>query len=141
MEIKNFRKEYFFLSNFYPCEVEYEGDIYPSSEHAFQAAKTTDRNARSYFRVCDSAATAKQAGRKLQLRSDWEAIKDDVMYAVVSSKFTRNEHLKKMLLDTGDAYLEEGNNHGDTYWGTVNGNGKNTLGKILMRVRKELGGA
>ena len=31
--------------------------------------------------------------------------------------------------------LEEGNNWGDKYWGTVEGEGKNMLGKLLMKVR------
>ena len=37
-----------------------------------------------------------------------------------------------------DEHLEEGNTWGDTTWGTVNGIGENRLGRILMKVRKEL---
>jgi hypothetical protein len=33
---------YGFLSNFYICDVEFEGIMYPSSEAAYQAAKTMD---------------------------------------------------------------------------------------------------
>lgn len=138
MEIKSFRGDFAFLSNFYPCMVEYEGVTFPSSEHAFQAAKTLDINERMNFRYCESPALAKSLGRKVKLRPDWDDIRDDVMYQVVKSKFTRNEHLKEKLLATGDALLEEGNNHGDRYWGTVGGVGNNQLGKTLMRVRKEL---
>ena len=43
--------------------------------------------------------------------------------------------LREKLLATGDAYLEEGNNWGDTIWGTVNGRGQNHLGRLLMEVR------
>ena len=39
---------------------------------------------------------------------------------------------------TNDAYLEEGNTWGDKIWGTVNGQGANNLGKILMQIRDEL---
>ena len=37
--ISEFQKEYRWLSNFWPCLIEFEGKIYPSVEHAYQAAK------------------------------------------------------------------------------------------------------
>ena len=72
------------------------------------------------------------------MRSDWEEVKDKVMYEIVLAKFTQNPDLKEKLLATGDESLEEGNTWGDTIWGTVDGVGENRLGKILMRVRDEL---
>ncbi|MBR2742423.1 MAG: NADAR family protein [Clostridia bacterium] len=142
--IKSFRGKNAFLSNFYPCLVEYEGMIFPSVEHAFQAAKTLDMQKRITFQVCPTPKEAKACGRKLKLRPDWEEIKIDVMRTLVRDKFTRNRSfqtdLTKLLLDTDDAYLEEGNNHGDRFWGTVKGEGRNELGKILMEVRDELKG-
>lgn len=140
-KIDRFRGKYFFLSNFYSAMVEYEGMTYPSVEHAFQAAKTLDTEIRKGFCVCPTPADAKAFGRKVKLRPDWEDIKIDVMTQLVRSKFTRNdtdEDIRSLLLATGDAYLEEGNNHRDTFWGTVNGKGQNWLGKILMQVRDEL---
>ena len=60
------------------------------------------------------------------------------MYDICYAKFTQNEELKSRLLATGTHLLEEGNTWGDKIWGTVDGEGENHLGKILMRVRKEL---
>ena len=34
--------------------------------------------------------------------------------------------------------LIEGNEWGDTFWGTCDGIGENHLGKILMRIRNEM---
>ena len=76
-------------------------------------------------------------GRRLKLRSDWEEIKDSVMYTCLISKF-QDPEMRKKLLGTGDAVLIEGNNHGDRYWGMVNGEGKNKLGRLLMQVRSEI---
>ena len=81
---------------------------------------------------------AKRLGRNVQLRPDWETVKYDIMYEVCKAKFEQNDDLREMLLDTGDAYLEEGNTWNDRCWGTCRGVGENHLGKILMRIRDEL---
>lgn len=39
--IDSFHGEYAFLSNYYDSPIFYDGILYPSVEHAFQAAKTT----------------------------------------------------------------------------------------------------
>lgn len=140
-KINSFRGKYFFLSNFYPCTVVYEGMTYPSVEHAFQAAKTLDIEVRKGFQVCPTPEEAKYCGRRVKLRGDWEDIKIEVMTSLVRDKFTRNiahMDLRAALLDTGSAELEEGNNHRDKFWGTVKGSGRNELGKILMQIRTEL---
>jgi len=49
MIIDRFEGEYFFLSNFYPCKVTYNGITYESSEEAFQAQKTLDEEVRKTF--------------------------------------------------------------------------------------------
>lgn len=61
------------------------------------------------------------------------------MEDIVRDKFTRNEDLKAMLLATGDEGLIEGNWWGDTFWGECKGQGENHLGRILMKIRRELG--
>ena len=41
-EITEFRGENQYLSNFYPCLINFRKIAYPSAEHAFQAQKTLD---------------------------------------------------------------------------------------------------
>jgi ribA/ribD-fused uncharacterized protein len=135
--INNFRGKYFFLSNFYECEVTFEGITYQNTEAAFHAQKTLNVEERKKFATLNPSE-AKKAGRKLNLRSDWEVIKTRVMYDVCKAKFLQNPELKKKLLETGTEYLEEGNDWGDYFWGTVNGVGENRLGYILMQIRDEL---
>ena len=53
-------------------------------------------------------------------------------------KFTHHPELSQMLLNTGDAQLEDGNTWGDRIWGVYQGQGENRLGKILMKIRDEL---
>lgn len=135
--IDTFDRDYEFLSNFYPCDVTYKGITYPSSEAAFHAQKTTDIYQQARFTTM-TPSEAKRAGRKLDLRSDWEDIKYQIMYDIVLQKFVQNERLQKWLLNTEDAELIEGNWWGDKYWGVCHGIGQNNLGKILMDVRAYL---
>ena len=132
--IPQFTAEYAYLSNFHPCEVQYEGVLYPSSENCYQAAKTLSIEERIPF-VSMTASKSKRAGRKVTLRPDWNEVKLDVMYAIVLDKFTRNADLKAKLLATGNETLVETNFWNDVYWGICHGKGENHLGKILMKVR------
>jgi len=131
--------EYSFLSNFYPCLIEFDGDIYPSLEHAYQAAKTNDPNERKKIREEKQVRRAKQIGRHVTIREDWEQIKVEVMRDLLKKKF-ENPQLRKLLLDTYPHDLVEGNNWGDTFWGVCRGHGKNMLGVLLIQLRSKLRG-
>lgn len=129
-----------FLSNFHPCPVMVGTTTFPSSEHAFQAAKSKDPK-RDWPRFADpevSAAEAKRMGRNVALREDWEEKKIPVMRRIVYLKFAQNPDLGGLLLSTGDALLVEGNTWGDIFWGVCRGTGQNWLGRILMEVRDQL---
>ena len=138
-KIDSFTNDNWFLSNFSPAEVEYEGVNYPTTEHAFQAAKTLDKDERKEFLKNKDPGHAKKLGRKVQIRSDWIDIRKYIMLDLLRQKFA-NDPLKTQLLDTGDIELIEGNWWGDTYWGVCKGIGENMLGKLLMKVRDELRG-
>jgi ribA/ribD-fused uncharacterized protein len=133
-KIAGFRGEYFFLSNFFLAKVKAGGLVFENNEAAFQSYKSKDRELFCHL----EPSAAKRKGRRVQLRPDWEEIKVEVMYNVVFFKFSQNPDLRDKLIATGDAELIEENNWRDRTWGTVNGVGKNLLGKILMRVREEL---
>ena len=104
---------------------------------AYQAQKCADPKDREAFTAMNPAE-AKKAGRTVTIREDWKDVKISVMTGIVRAKFEQNPDLAGMLLATKDAYLEEGNNWGDRVWGTVNGEGANNLGLILMDTRKLL---
>lgn len=133
-KISSFRNEYYFLSNFYEAPVTYNGLTYRNNEAAFQAQKTVNEKERILFTEM-SATQARSTGRRITLRKDWESVKMGVMRELVEAKFRQNSDLAEKLLATGNAYLEEGNTWGDRTWGTVNGQGANNLGRILMEIR------
>lgn len=139
-EIKGFCGEYRFLSNFYPCRVQYQGLAFTSVEAAFQAAKCADPLQRSSF--CDlSASDAKRLGRTVALRPDWEQQKVSVMKELLIRKFQDNPELLGRLLATGTALLIEANTWHDNAWGDCTCSrcrgvpGRNQLGRLLMEIR------
>jgi len=140
--IEIFRGEYFFLSNFYQTPIEFENKVYPSSENAYQAAKTDQQN-RDEFMLHKNGASispgeAKRLGRKVKLRENWENLRLQVMEDILRIKFKPNSYLANKLIRTETRQLIEGNTWRDTYWGSYNGKGQNNLGKILMKIRESL---
>lgn len=136
--IDQFREQYDFLSNFHPSPIKYEGIMYPTVEHAYQAQKTHDEGERRRIAAIRGPGAAKLAGKKIKVRLNWFSYNLQLMYDLVLLKFSLHPVLRQQLLDTGKEELVEGNNWGDVFWGRVDGVGKNHLGKILMQVRTEL---
>ena len=139
--ISDFRGSYFFLSNFYYSPINFDGKTAPTVEHAFQAAKTFNQEQRQSILQTPSPAQAKQLGRSVILREDWEKVKFDIMLMLLKQKFSQAD-LQQKLLDTGKVELIEGNTWNDKIWGCVliNGQwiGQNHLGKLLMQVRADI---
>ena len=135
--IDKFDGEYFFLSNFSASPFRIDNVLFPTMEHYFQANKADNQN--DYLRIAYAPTPGedKRLGRKIQLRPDWEKIKDNIMLTGLRKKFADPE-LRNLLLATGDEELVEGNYWRDTYWGVCNGVGQNKLGKLLMQVREEI---
>lgn len=144
MPIHTFSGRYAFLSNFWPCQIIFEDLEFPTVEHAFQAAKTTNPNEREIVRLAVTPVKAKRIGRQVTLRSDWNEVKIEIMHSLLVHKFSQHDMLRELLLSTGEAELIEGNTWGDKFWGAVLENGKwvgqNELGKLLMSVRSEIRG-
>lgn len=128
--------EYGFMSNFYPSPFKAEGVTWPTVEHYFQAMKTTDKSEWTKFAALDVPGKAKYRGRMVTLRPDWDTVKIGVMEDALRYKFKQNPELAKKLLETNDKVLHEDSPY-DFIWGYQN-NGKDLLGKCLMKVRNEL---
>lgn len=134
--ITDFHGKHWYLSNFSKCQVELDGNVYPSVEHAFQAAKTTIQAERMKVRMQKTPGEAKRIGRKVALRPDWEKVKDGIMLDLLRQKFNQTMY-RNGLLSTGQRQLVEGNTWNDTYWGICNGIGQNKLGELLMQIRHD----
>jgi len=114
-----------------------DGEAYTSVEAAYVAAKTTDIKIRHAVQKLATPGTAKQFGRAIPLREDWELVKIDIMLNLLRQKFKVGTTPAELLAHTAMEELVEGNHWGDTFWGVCNGKGENNLGKLLMLVRAE----
>lgn len=140
IEFYSTKNAYGEFSNFAPFPFELDGCQWPTTEHYFQAQKFEDADYKEKIRTTKSPMIAARLGRsrKVPIRHDWEQIKDDVMLCAVRAKFAAHSQLRELLLSTGDQEIIEKTTR-DYYWGCgTDGNGKNRLGEILMRVREEL---
>jgi len=135
--IDEFKGEYRWLSNFWYVNIEYEGVNYITTEHAYVAHKSIDELFRFKVGKCKTPGAVKALGRQVELRSDWDEVKLGVMEDITRLKY-QDPVLQQLLLDTGDQEIIEGNTWGDTFWGVCDGVGENHLGKIIMKIRKEL---
>jgi len=142
--ITDFRKDYFFLSNFYMCPVKGASDIiYPSSEHSYMSYKNDNKEDHLKLASLKTAREARDFGQIITLRPNWDDVRYNAMKTTLRDKFTRNVKLGQRLLATGDRQLVEGGNWHDLYFGIClcenhQGDGRNALGQILMEIRDEL---
>jgi len=133
--INQFRNEYSFLSNFWYVDIVYD-NVYKSVEHFFQAMKTLDEGLRATIAMAGTAGLAKNLGKTVPLRADWDKIKVAVMDVGLRKKFNYPE-LAQKLIATYPHHLQEGNYWGDEIWGVnlKTGKGLNYLGQLLMIIR------
>ncbi|MER9302910.1 NADAR family protein [Mesorhizobium sp. M0496] len=146
-EIRFYRaseKPYGAFSNLYRRNVVFEGEVFATSEHAYQAGKARKPAVRKWLMEAPSAALLAMAAHGLyywDIAPGWSTTKFDRMRAVLRAKFTQHPDLRRLLLRTGDARLVESataDNEVNRLWGEVNGVGRNMLGELLMEIRNEL---
>ncbi len=146
-EIRFYRaseKPYGVFSNLYRREIEFEGEVFRTSEHAYQAGKARKPEVKRWLMEAPSPSLLAMAAHGLyywDVAPGWSKTKYDRMRGVLRAKYTQHQDLRQMLLSTGDARLVESatvDNEVNRLWGEVNGVGKNMLGVLLMELRGQL---
>ncbi|XHH29708.1 NADAR family protein [Xanthomonas euroxanthea] len=137
-------RPYGVFSNLYRRELVFEGELYPTAEHAYQAGKARKPAVKAWLMSAPSPALLAMAAHGLyywDIAPGWSTTKFNRMKQVLLAKFTTSDDLRELLLSTGDRRLVEAattDTPVNRLWGEVNGNGKNMLGVLLMEVRQEL---
>jgi len=120
-----FSGKYKIFSNFHPCNVKLDGEIYDHVESAYQAAKTHNPLLRKRIQAAHNPGLAKKFGNELELRSDWEQVKFDVMRDLLRQKFSI-PGFREALLETGNEEIVESLDDKE-----------NIVGRLLMELRDE----
>lgn len=141
--IESFRGSHFFLSNFYDNEFTVPTlGVVATSEHAFNALKSTDVDEQQFVLAAATPGEAKRRGRTVTLRPDWDSgMRVRAMQVVLQYKFGSRD-MRGLLLSTGNSRLVEGNTFHDNFWGDCrcggprcSAAGVNMLGELLMAER------
>ena len=133
---------YYEFTNFYEAVVTIDGEDWLTTEHYFQAQKFVGTPLVGTIRMLERPREAFDKSRDPRYsswrRRDWEDVKEDVMYKALQAKFTQHEKLGRQLRETGERKLIEHSPY-DSYWGDGgDGSGKNRLGILLMKLRREM---
>ncbi len=127
------------LSPFSAHEVELDGVVYKTAEHAYQALRTVS-SARERVVAARSPLDAWKQG---QLSKEQDELipgydKDAIMERVFRAKLAQHEDVRRVLLASGSRELLKVFDK-DYYWGTGrDGSGENKMGKLWMKLRAEI---
>lgn len=141
------------LSQWHTCTIEYKGIKYNCAEQLMMAEKARlfgDNDTLRKIMLSNSPKDQKAWGRKVRNFNNevWSVACKDIVYNANYLKFTQNEYLKKILLNTKGELVEA--SPYDKVWGAglsaedplindkKNWPGKNLLGEILTMVRDRI---
>lgn len=129
------------LNNFSAHAIEIDGIVYPTAEHAYQAAKCTDPQGKAEVIAARSPLMTKQISNdkyKSAKDPNWDDIKLGIMENILRIKLSQHPEVRESLLATGSEEIAE-DSPVDYFWGRgKDGAGQNQLGKLWMRLRDEI---
>lgn len=127
------------LSAFSGHMVEYKGMVYPTAEHAYHCQRYTDPAVLDEIKNARSAKLAWEASQKYKSQQmlGFEEGKVALMEDICRAKLAQHADVKEVLLwSEGMAIIKT---YPDPFWGIgLDGEGRNELGKLWMRLRDEL---
>ena len=145
---------YGYLSNWYLSSFELDGIHFSSCEQYIMYRKCMifgDQASADAVLSTDDTETQQSIGKTAKgfIPAVWDGMKQPLLMRGLYAKFTQNEDLKQLLLETGDTYLVEcaASDHiwacgrkltDDRRFDITKWNGQNLLGFALMEVRSAL---
>lgn len=134
--------EFYVFDNFSSFQLEFEGKVYPTSEHAYQSIMFND----SYPELAEKIRLAPSAHDAMKLaqesrnkrRTDWDEVKLSIMKKFLRAKVLQHPYVLNKLKESGNRIIIE-DSWRDSYWGWgADQSGENMLGKCWQEVRSDL---
>lgn len=130
-----------YLSPFSAHRILYNNQEYMTVEHAYQASKFSDADAKEQIMNSPSAYAAWQTAQKLKQNKDLLNENFDklvVMEKLMRLKIQQHQDVQEALLATENRGLLKVYPT-DYFWGTgADGTGNNYMGKLWMKIREEI---
>jgi len=133
---------WYVFDNFAPFQIVWRGKLYPTAEHAYQAAHFINRNPDLAEQVRHTLSP-REASDLANLNSDkddpaWKDKRLAVMEELVRCKIEQHAYVRQVLVETGHREIVEMNDD-DAFWGWGEDHkGENNLGQIWMKLRSEI---
>ena len=137
-----FLEGWYVFDNFAPFQIEWRGKLYPTSEHAYQAAHFTDSapHIAEEVRLCRSPKLASDLANSNAAMEDpgWKSKRLALMEEILRCKLDQHDLIRDTLISSETKTIIEMNDN-DAFWGWgADHNGENNLGKIWMKLRDEI---
>lgn len=128
-----------YLSPFSAHEVELDGVVYKTAEHAYQTLRMVPEVHESVRKTTSPLAAWRVAQElKQQGKIDESVDKDELMEKIFRAKLAQHSDIQDILLESGDRELLKVYDT-DYYWGTgADGSGENNMGKLWMKLRNQI---
>lgn len=130
-----------YLSPFSAHHIEIWGEVFPTVEHAYQAAKIKPGVERDAIKNAPSPLDAWRLGQKYKNNPDLCVLdfnKDVVMEELFRAKMQQHSDIVEILKESSGSELLKVIDT-DYYWGTgKDGSGQNKMGKLWMMLRDEI---
>lgn len=140
MTINFYTPEFYVFNNFSAHAIEFEGRLYPTAEHAYQAAKCTDPVGQEAIRRARSPLQAKALANETYISAKdpgWGHRKVAVVEKILRAKLAQHPEAQEALRASGTEEIVE-DSPTDYFWGVgADGSGLNMLGKLWMKIRDE----
>lgn len=138
-----FHGEHDVLSTLYPVQLSLDGKLFKTAEHLYQYKKAEAHGlgqtplADDILQASNGRIAKAIAKRNINVSSEWDATKEDVMEDVLQVKAMQCKEFRDRLLSTGSRLLVH--DLPDPFWGWGrDGSGRNTMGRALQKVRADL---
>jgi N-glycosidase YbiA len=140
MTINFYTPKFYVFNNFSAHAIDFRGKLYPTAEHAYQAAKCTDPQGQEAIRRARSPLQAKSLANEIYGAAkdpDWACKKVAVVEEILRTKLAQHPEARDALRESGQEDIVE-DSPTDYFWGEgADGSGQNMFGKLWMKIRDE----
>lgn len=130
--------EFHVLSNFSSHQVEIDGVLYPTCEHAYHALRYNDIEIQKEIIQAKSARKAWEISQWYKDKQLEDFDKVVIMKSILIEKLNQHEDVREALFNSQDSILEK-QIEVDLFWGiSSNNQWKNMLWNLWMEIRNKL---